>query len=127
MRLARRISHDSVPIGRPIANTRVYVLDDGLQPVPAGVAGELYIARRGAGARLPRAAGADRGAVRPRPVRPAGRAACTAPATWRAGARTAVLEFLGRADCQVKLRGFRIEPGEIEAALARHPGVARRW
>ena len=112
------------PIGRPIWNTRVYVLDGGLEPVPAGVVGELYIAGRGC-AGLSGACRADGGAV------------CCG-SVWRCGradvpdrgpgavASDGVLEFLGRADEQVKLRGFRIEPGEIEAALlAAGPGCAQ--
>ena len=96
-----------------------------LQPVPVGVPGELYIGGAGARPRLPRPAGADRRAVRARSVRRPSRArGSTAPATWRAGCRTASLEFLGRIDHQVKIRGFRIELGEIEArARARHPAV----
>ena len=122
----RRGGRAAVPIGRPIANTRVYVLDARLQPVPVGVAGELYIGGARPGARLSRPAGADRRALRPRPVRrPAGRAGCTGPATSRAGGRTATLEFLGRVDHQVKVRGFRIELGEIEAVLRPHPRRAR--
>ena len=94
-----------------------------MQPVPAGVAGELYIA--GAGWRAAISGGrADGGAVRGRPVRRRRAAGCTAPATWRAGAPTGVLEFLGRADAQVKVRGFRIELGEIEAALV---AASRMW
>jgi amino acid adenylation domain-containing protein len=112
-----------VPIGRPLANTQLYILDAGLEPVPVGVPGELYIGGAGVG----------RGYF--------GRPGLTAeryipdPFSSHAGARMyktgdltrfrhdGTIEILGRVDNQVKLRGFRIELGEIETILRKHPLV----
>jgi len=117
------IGDGSIPIGRPIANTKIYILDGHLRPLPVGVAGELYIG----------GAGLARGYFR-RPELTLEKF-ITSPFAQEPGDRLyrtgdlarylpdGNIEYLGRIDQQVKIRGFRIELGEIEAVLSQHPGV----
>ncbi|MGA8150806.1 MAG: amino acid adenylation domain-containing protein [Terriglobales bacterium] len=114
---------DNIPIGRPLPNTRVYVLDRHLNPVPVGTSGELHIA----------GVGVARGYFN-RPEMTAEKF-IPDPFSSEPGARlyktgdlarylpSGDIEFLGRRDHQIKIRGFRVEPGEIETALSKHPTV----
>lgn len=114
----------SVPIGRPIDNTQAYILDEFGQPVPVGVSGELYIG----GANLARGY-LDRPGLTAERFVPNPFSSETSATLFRTGDRARYrsdgnIEYIGRVDNQVKIRGSRVEPGEVESALTQHPSVS---
>ncbi|ACK73817.1 amino acid adenylation domain protein (plasmid) [Gloeothece citriformis PCC 7424] len=112
----------SVPIGYPIANTQVYVLDRYLRPVPIGIAGELYIGGEGLARSYWNRPDLTQERFIDNPFQPKTKLYKTGDLVCYRSDGT--LEFLGRLDQQVKIRGFRIELGEIESTLSEHPAVA---
>jgi amino acid adenylation domain-containing protein len=118
------MSGSIVPIGRPLANTTAYIVDQNLSPVPIGVRGELLVGGVGVARGYMHAPGRTAERFIPDPFGPpGGRLYRTGDlALWNADAE---LELVGRVDDQVKVLGYRVEPGEVEAALAQLPGVRR--
>ena len=117
-----RTRSGTVPLGRPLPGARVHVLDPHLRPVPVGIAGELYLGGAGVARGYLHQPGQTADRFLPDPSGDAG------ARMYRTGDRArwlpdGTVEFLGRSDDQLKIRGFRVEPGEVEAALRIHPAV----
>lgn len=113
----------TIPIGRPVANTQVYVLDPRAEPIPVGVSGELHIGGVQVGRGYIGRADLTTERFVPDPFSPTPGALLYRTGDLARFLADGAIEYLGRLDDQAKIRGYRVEPGEIEAALAAHPEV----
>ncbi len=116
-------AHINLPIGKPIANTQVYVLDPQQNPVPVGIPGELFIAGDGLARGYVNRPNLTAEKFLPNPFSPQPDARMYKTGDLVRFRPDGNIEFLGRIDHQVKIRGFRIEPGEIESVLGQHPAI----
>ena len=114
-----------VPIGRPIANARIYILDSCGHPVPVGAVGEIHVGGGGVARGYLNQAAATARQFQPDPYDSEGKARLYRTGDLGRFRADGIIEYLGRSDQQIKLRGYRIEPGEIEALLMSHPRVAQ--
>src|SRR6185436_7104675 len=111
------------PIGQPLANTEIYILDERLRPAPVGVAGELYIGGAGVGRGYLHQPKLTAESFMPHPFSKEAGARLYRTGDVGRYLSDGTIEFVGRRDSQVKIRGYRIELGEIEAVLCGHPMV----
>src|SRR5262249_39080572 len=122
-RAATQVALRDVPIGRPILNVQLYILDSSLQPVPIGVPGELHIGGAGLARGYFNRPGLTAEKFIPHPFNAQDGARLYKTGDLARYLPDGSVEFLGRSDGQVKIRGFRVELGEIEAALVQHPDI----
>jgi amino acid adenylation domain-containing protein len=120
---AQVAGYNSIPIGHPIPNTQVYILDAQQQPVPIGVMGEIYVGGKGVARGYLHQPQLTAEKFMPHPFTEDGNARLYKTGDLGRYRPDGEIEFLGRLDDQIKLRGFRIELGEIEGAIAQHPAI----